>query len=142
MATFALVAASAVLLAAAEPAAAPPAPTMLAVDAETTVGGVAVGCTGIGQTKSDPKWAAYPVRIEFSNAAREYLQGGEIVIYDAASAPLLSVRCDAPWILLKLPAGSYRVEGRVPDSPAQPRSATFKPPAKGQMRLVLAFPDA
>jgi hypothetical protein len=119
-----------------------PPPTLLPVDAETMVAGVAAGCTGVGQTKDDPRWLAYPVRIEFANAAREYLQAGVVTIYDAKGASVLSVRCEAPWILLKLPAGSYRVEGRVPDSPAQPRTATFTTPAKGQMRLVLTFPDA
>jgi hypothetical protein len=139
MASHAIAAALAVLLTS---AAAPPEATVLPVDGETVIAGIAAGCTGIGETKNDPKWATYPVRIEFANAAREYLSGGEITIFDARAHPLLSLRCDAPWILLKLPSGAYRVEGRVPDSPAKPRSAPFKPPAKGQMRLVLTFPDA
>jgi hypothetical protein len=140
MTSYALAAVLTAVLASA--AAPPPAPTVVAVDSETVVDGVPVGCTGIGQTKNDPKWLAYPVRIEFSNAAGEYLRGGEVTIYDGKSRAVLAVSCDSPWTLLKLPKGTYRVEGHPLDSPAKPRSAPFTPPAKGQIRVVLPFPDA
>lgn len=116
--------------------------TPLPVDAETTAGGVAVACTGIGQTRLDPKWATYGVRVEFSNALNEYLGGGSVTVKDKKGGEVLSVSCDAPWILMKLPAGTYVIEGQPVDSQAKPRSATFSPPKSGQMRLVLQFPDA
>lgn len=118
------------------------APTPLPVDAETTAGGVAVACTGVGQTRLDSRWAAYGVRVEFSNALNEYLGGGAITVKDRKGAQVLSVSCDAPWILMKLPPGAYTIEGRPMDSPAKPRSAAFTAPKTGQMRLVLQFPDA
>ncbi len=114
----------------------------LPVDAETTAGGVPVACTGVGQTRLDPKWSAYGVRVEFSNALNEYLGGGTVTVKDRKGAEVLSVSCDAPWILMKLPAGSYTIVGQPVDSQAKPRSATFSPPKTGQMRLVLQFPDA
>lgn len=43
-------------------------PLALPVDQETSIGGVPVACTGLGQTKLDPRWARYPVRVEFSDA--------------------------------------------------------------------------
>lgn len=113
----------------------------LPLDRATTVGGYEVACTGVGQTKHDPQWLAFPVRIEFSDAKSNYLGGGKITVSSHGKA-LLHLSCDAPWILLKLPAGEYVVEGVPIDTPAKPRSATFHPPAKGQMRLVLQFPDA
>lgn len=122
--------------------AAPSAPVALTVDAETTVGGVEVACTGVGQTRAEARWTTYGVRVEFSNALNEYLVGGAVTVRDRAGRELLNVSCDAPWVLLRLPRGDYRVEGRLLDSPARPRSAPFSPPAKGQMRLVLQFPDA
>jgi hypothetical protein len=118
------------------------APVALAVDAETTVNGVQVACTGVGGTRSESRWTTYGVRVEFSNALNEYLVGGAIVVRDRTGRELLEVSCDAPWILLRLPKGAYRVEGRLLDSPAKPRSAPFSPPAAGQIRLVLQFPDA
>lgn len=117
-------------------------PTALAVDAETEVGGVPVACTGIGQTRLDPKWQAYGVRVEFSNALNEYLVGGAVSVRDRTGRTVLDVTCDAPWVLIKLPPGAYVVEGRILGSQAKPRTAPFSPPATGQMRLVLQFPDA
>ena len=137
-----LVSAAAAAVALASPAVAQPAGVVnLPVDRPTTVQGVQVACTGIGQTARDnPSWLAYPVRVEFSDHLNAYLGAGQITVL-SAKTPVLSVRCDAPWILLKLPAGAYTVEGHVPGAQAQPRSARFQPPAHGQMRVVLQFKD-
>ena len=132
---------AAAALALASPAVAQPAGVVnLPVDRPTTVQGVEVACTGIGQTRDDPSWLAYPVRVEFSDRDNAYLGAGQITVLSAGK-PVLSVRCDAPWILLKLPAGAYTVEGSVPGAQAQPRSARFQPPAHGQMRVVLQFKE-
>ena len=117
-------------------------PKALTVDDETLAGGVPVACTGVGQTRLDPKWQAYGVRVEVSNAMNEYLVGAAVTVRDRSGAEVLSVACDAPWVLMKLPPGAYVVEGRLLNSPARPRSAPFSPPRTGQMRLVLQFPDA
>jgi hypothetical protein len=118
------------------------APVILPADAETAVGGVPVACTGVGQTKLDPRWEAYPVRVEVSNGRNEYLADAQIAVWDASGRSVLNVRCAGPWILLRPAQGAYRIEGRLPGLAAAPRTATFRPPAKGQMRLVLQFPDA
>lgn len=129
------------VLALASPALAQPAGVVkLPVDRPTTVQGVQVACTGIGQTRDDPRWLAYPVRVEFSDHLNSYLGAGQLTVL-SAKKPVLSVRCDAPWILLKLPAGAYTVEGRIPGAQAEPRGARFQPPAHGQMRVVLQFKD-
>jgi hypothetical protein len=112
----------------------------LPVDRPVTIRGVEVACTGIGQTRDDPNWRAYPVRVEFSDHDNAYLGGGELTLF-ADRKPVLAVRCDAPWILLKPAVGAYTVEGRVPGAQAKPRSARFQPPAHGQMRVVLQFPE-
>lgn len=117
-------------------------PAALPVDAPTVVNGVDVACTGIGQTRLEDRWRGYGVRVEFSNARNEYLTGGAIVVRDAAGRELVNVSCEAPWILLRLPKGAYRVEGRLLNSAAKPRSAPFASPASGQVRVVLQFPDA
>ncbi|HXQ12702.1 MAG TPA: hypothetical protein VN805_17055 [Caulobacteraceae bacterium] len=136
--TIALCAAAAFLALAAGAAADP---TPVPIDSEATVGGIDVGCTGIGESKLDPKWQAYPVRVEFSDANNDYLANEVLTVRSASGAELLTVACEGPWILLKLPTGSYSVIGRVPGTSAQPRTATFRPPSHGQMRVVLKFPD-
>jgi hypothetical protein len=116
-------------------------PVAVPIDSEATVGGIGVGCTGVGESKLDPKWLAYPVRVEFSDANNDYLANEVLTVWNAKGDELLNVSCEGPWILLKLPPGAYRVEGRAPGTSANPRTATFRPPSHGQMRLVLKFPD-
>lgn len=117
-------------------------PVRLQLDQETTVGDIPVACTGIGQTKDDPKWLAYPVRVEFADAKHHYLAGEVMSLADPHGRILLDVACDGPWVLMKLPPRqTYKVEGR-PTSPPDvaPVSAPLKAPSHGQARFVLTFP--
>jgi hypothetical protein len=115
---------------------------VLPVDQTTVVQGVEVACTGMGETRQDPKWQAFPVRVEFSNGKAEYLTDAEVRLITDKGKPVLNVSCAAPWVLLKPPAGAYTVFAQLLDSAAKPRSAPFKTPTKGQIRVVIAFPDA
>lgn len=119
------------------------APTQIVpLDTETTINGVQVACTGIGQTRNDPKWAAYPIRVEFSNAKNWYMTDAAVALLDAKARSVLTVRCDGPWVLLKPSPGTYAVYAMLADSDAMPRSASFTVPKHGQKRVVLQFPDA
>jgi hypothetical protein len=138
---FCLGLAAAVLLAAPAIAQESPGATKLPVDKGTEVGGVPVACTGVGGTKMDPQWQAYPVRVEFSDAKNDYLVGAHVVVSDAKGAEVLNVDCDAPWLLMTLPAGRYQVTADLLGETAKPRTASFTPPASGQKRVVLKFPD-
>jgi hypothetical protein len=116
-------------------------PVRIPLDRETTIAGVGVACTGIGQTKDDPKWQAYSVRVEFSGPGGEYLANETLILSDAKGAQLLAVWCEGPWILLKLPAGkAYKVEGQVGRAAEVTVSAAVKAPSHGQARFVLNFP--
>ena len=118
------------------------APTVVPLDTETTVSGVPVACTGVGESKLNPHWDTYPVRVEFSGADNGLLADEALTIFDAAGAEVVSVGCQGPWILLKLPPGSYRIEGRLPKTEAKPQSGYFKIPPDGPVHLSLHFPDA
>jgi hypothetical protein len=121
-------------------AASPDAPVKMGWDSEMTLAGVGAACTGIGQTKDDPKWLAYPLRIEFANRAREYLINATVTLSDDKSAKLFTVTCPGAWLLLKLPSpASYRVDALV-NGRAAP-TTTVKSPAKGQQRVILVFPE-
>jgi hypothetical protein len=115
---------------------------ILALDSETTINGVQVACTGIGETRNDPKWAAYPIRVEFSDAKNWYMADAAVALLDAKAHSVLTVRCDGPWVLLKPAPGTYAVYAQLMDSNAMPRSASFTVPKHGQKRVVLQFPDA
>jgi hypothetical protein len=113
------------------------------LDQETNVGGVGVGCTGIGQTKNDPKWQAYSVRLEFAAANGEYLAGESVSLSDSAGQPVLTVSCEGPWLLLQLPPGKrYQVAATVIERSAAPKTVTVSAPHHGQATFVLTFPNA
>jgi hypothetical protein len=135
--------AAALMIATSGPAAGEDA-TPIPLDTATTIAGVGVGCTGIGQTKDDPKWLAYPVRVELADAQHNYLTGEVMTLTAPSGKALLTVSCEGPWLLLKLPdAGSYKVDVRLTEEEtAAPRSAVVKSPTHGQTRFVITFPDA
>ena len=111
-------------------------------DKPVEMGGLTVLCTGTGSSKDDTQWQAYPVRVEFSNAAAQFLSGMQVKL-SSAGKDVAEFTCWAPWVLVKAPAGgSYKVtaslSGRA-DSPV--KSATFVVPASGQKRVDIAFPE-
>jgi hypothetical protein len=119
------------------------APTPIGLDKEITIGGVDVACSGIGQEKADPRWTAYPARVEFSNPKQEYLSDGAVTVANAKGERLASVSCEGPWILLRpTTPGAYSIEGWIPGSGTKPQHGAFHSPGAGQVRLVLRFPDA
>lgn len=124
-------------------AAAQGAPNMLTLNSETTVDGVQVGCTGIGQSRHDARWKAFPVRVDFAKPNGHLLADVEATVTKADGTALANVGCPGPQLLFKLPPGSYRVEGRLTKSPdAKPQTATVSAPARGQRVTTLHFPDA
>ncbi|HEY2177698.1 MAG TPA: hypothetical protein VGH15_03885 [Caulobacteraceae bacterium] len=116
-------------------------PVRIPLDGERTLGGVTVGCTGIGQTKKDPRWATYPIQVEFAAPGGDYLADEVLSVSDAAGKVLATVACEGPWILLRPEApGEYRFKGWAPGAPAAAQGGTFRIPAKGRARMVLHFP--
>ena len=117
-------------------------PTNVPLDTDTTVNGIPVACTGVGESKLNPHWNTYGVRVEFSGPGGELLGDETLTITDAKGAEVVSVACEGPWILLTLPQGTYRVEGRLTGTETKPQTGYFKPSPSGQSRLELSFPDA
>lgn len=128
------------LAAGAAPALADP----LVMDQPVSLNGIETVCTGIGdEAMHDPRWKAYPIRVEFSNGGAQYLAGPHFVLKDTDGKVLTSLDCDGPWVLLQLPAGKeYIAAASFSDDPEDgERSARFKVPGAGhQKRVVLAFP--
>jgi hypothetical protein len=110
------------------------------MDNPVTINGIDTVCTGIADSKDDPRWKAYPVRVEFSNGGAQYLAGAHVTL-DKDGKTLTSLDCPAAWVLFKLDPGNYSVTGSILGSSAKPRTVKFSPPAKGQRRVELQFPD-
>lgn len=88
-------------------------------DQPEMIGGVEMVCTGVGSAKDNPAWSAYPVKLVFANPAGENLAQVHLSVMQGGK-PVVETECDAPWVLMKLPSGSYNVAATVPGN-AGPR---------------------
>lgn len=115
--------------------------SFVAMDNPITVNGIDTVCTGIGdEAQHDPRWAAYPIRVEFSNGGAQYLSGAHVVLSQAGGRTLAALDCAGAWVLFKLAPGNYRVDATLLyNQGGGTRSASFSPPATGQKRVVLQF---
>jgi hypothetical protein len=132
---------AAVLAAAATVSNAQPAPVTMPLDSEQVIGGMGVGCTGVGQSKDDARWQAYPIRVEVSNPNRDLLADAAISVSSARGGLLATIGCEGPWIMLRPAPGVYRVEAWMPGQGLRHQSASFSPPARGQRVVELIFPE-
>jgi hypothetical protein len=113
--------------------------TSLPSDTPVDVNGYQLACTGIGdEAQTDPRWKAFPVRLEFAGGKAQYLADVEATVFDAAGKELFKVRCDSPWLLAKLEPGKYRVQGSFRNLV---KSSNFMAPKKGQARIIVRFPE-
>jgi hypothetical protein len=88
-------------------------------DQPVMIGAVETVCTGVGSAKDNPAWSAYPVKLVFANPAGENLAQVHVAVMQGAK-PVVETECDAPWLLMRLPAGTYNVAATVPGN-AGPR---------------------
>jgi hypothetical protein len=100
------------------------------------VRGVQAVCTGLDPaSRDDPRWEAYPLKLEFHDAAGRLVPFAEVAISDIKGQNIVSVRCPAPWLLLGLPAGDYKA------SVASPQGADhalgFVVPREGQKSVMV-----
>ena len=110
------------------------------MDTPTTIGGIETVCTGVGEQAQDPRWLAYPIRIEFSNGGAQYLSGAHVDLASTGGKPVVSVDCDGPWVLFRVVPGTYKVTATLMSQPGGgTASATFAAPRSGQKRIVLDF---
>jgi len=114
----------------------------LAMNSPVMVSGIETVCTGIAETRDDPRWTAYPVRIEFSNTAAQLVAGAHVVLADARGAKLAEFGCPGSIVLFKLSPGRYKVTATISPTPRGTVSADFELPSKGQKRVELQFKGA
>lgn len=118
------------------------APVAIPLDAEQVVGAIPVGCTGIGQEKDNPRWSSYPLRVEAANPGGDLLGNMEIILTGKRGVELARITCAGPWIMLKPPPGTYRLEGWLPGGGLKHVFVTVTPPAHGQKIVNLVFPQS
>ena len=82
-----------------------------APDLEQNYEGVRYACTGVSQeSRDDPRWSGYPVKLVFAAADGGFLGDVKVKIGDAKGDTVLQAQCNAPWLLVDLAPGSYKVE--------------------------------
>jgi hypothetical protein len=95
-------------------------------------------CTGIGlDSRKDPRWNAYPLKIEVVGTRGQYLGETRVTVIKDDEA-VVSVRCGGPWVLLRIEPGVYGVTAEL-DGIA--KSAKVSVGGKTQARVVIRFPD-
>ena len=107
----------------------------LTEDQPMMVNGIETVCTGTTtDVRADPMWRAYSFHLEFAGRDGQYL--GDETVNVSGNGHSVSVRCGGPWVLMKLPSGTYNVSTDVPE--AGHRDLTVHTPG----RVVLHFPNA
>jgi hypothetical protein len=99
------------------------------------INGIESVCTGTtSDVREDPRWRAYSLRLEFAGKDGQYL--GDETVNVSGNGHSVSVHCDGPWVLMKLPSGSYKVSADVAE--AGHKDVTVHAPG----RVVVRFPNA
>jgi hypothetical protein len=111
----------------------------LPLDTPMTMRAVEAVCTGIGSdSRTDPRWGAYPLRIELAGRGGQFLGDAQVsVIKDGED--VASVGCGGPWVLFKLAPGAYTISAEVEGTT---RTAKVSVGTKNQTRVVLRFPES
>jgi hypothetical protein len=107
-------------------------------DQPVMIGGVETVCTGVGSAKDNPAWSAYPVKLVFANSAGEDLAQIHVAVLQAGKA-VVETDCDAPWVLMKLPAGSYNVSA---STGARMGKASFSTKGGAQQTVTVMLPQS
>lgn len=112
-------------------------------DQPVTTGGIESVCTGVGSAKDNPAWKDYPIKLTFSNLAGEN-EAAEHVAITQGGKPVMETDCDAPWLLIKAPAGHYDVSASLPgnNGTRMAKAAFSTGGSTGQKTVNLAFPGA
>jgi len=104
-----------------------------------TIDGVETMCDGSSlNDRRDGDSRGYSLRIEVVGKGGQYL-GGETVTV-TGNEYNVSVTCKGPWVVMKLPAGSYRVAADVPE--AGHKEMDVRVSASGQRVAMFVWPNA
>ena len=113
---------------------APPFP----IDTPMSMRAIEAVCTGISSdARADPRWAAYPLRIEVVGAGGEFLGDAQVTLSKGDEA-LAAVNCGGPWVLFKVMPGAYGVSAEVQ---GVTKTARVNVAGSGQARVVLRFTE-
>lgn len=86
---------------------------VLPLDTPQTMRNMEAVCTGIGSdSREDPRWASYPLRVEVVGDKGQFLGEAEVSVNKGKEA-IIRVRCGGPWVLFRLDPGAYSITATV-----------------------------
>lgn len=102
--------------------------------------GVRYACTGIAESRNDPRWHSFPLKLVFARSTDgAYFGKADVTVRDESGRKVFAATCDnGPWLLLDLRPGTYRVEATVKG--AGTHSSTVRITGERQARDVMTFP--
>jgi len=111
-----------------------------AADVEQTYQGIRYACAGVSQdSRDDPRWQNYPAKFVFAGGGGSYLGDVTVSIDRTSGGTVFTAHCEAPWVLVDLPPGRYRVDAVA--GQAQRQSFELAVGNNSQTERVVRFPD-
>lgn len=105
-------------------------------------GGVAYIAGGVGESgraEIEAVQDQYSLKLVFAYTNGEFLAQVKVVISDAAGKTLVSTDADGPWLLVDLPAGTYKVAATVN---GETKTEQVSVPASGLKTVNILWPPA
>jgi hypothetical protein len=115
-----------------------------AQDEVMTKAGIRDACTGVAKdSREDPRWRDFAAKLVFTVEGGGFLPDVLTRIEDRQGNEVFTARCDGPWLLLDLPADSYRVVATAEDPRGEihQRTADISVGAQGQSETIIRFDD-
>ena len=112
----------------------------LAAPAPQAQGPVAAVSGGVTEEERDQLAAIardYNLKVVLATRSGAYLADVAVVVRDASGNPVLGTKADGPWVLARLPAGRYSVEGSANGATVRKSVAV----GAGQTRVDLRWED-
>lgn len=107
-------------------------------DPVKTKNGITYMCSGIGESKDDPRVSSFPMKIVFATNSSALYSDVNVKVTDASGKSVIEIFCDGAWLLVKAAPGSYQVTGT--DTKGQSRSCPMTI-GSSQTQCTLRWPD-
>jgi hypothetical protein len=109
-------------------------------DTILTSGNNRYACAGTAESKDDPLWDEFPLKLVTAASNGTLLGYVDITISDATGAPVLGVFCAAPWLLVDIVPGSYTARVIARDGQFE-EIVSFDVAATGQSEVLVSFDE-
>lgn len=101
-------------------------------------GGITYLCSGIGESKNDPRVSSFPLKIVFATNSGALYSDVNVRIYDEQKKAIFENFCDGAWLLVQLSPGAYAVTATDPKGLSRSCNVNV---ATSQTQCTLRWPD-